>query len=400
MTFDAVPPQMEKAAASPAPDWAPLFSAAHLDPARFKPDDPQWTPLAATDVRAAWTGKYPGSPELPIRVEGAEFHGRPVHFEIVWPWTKPTRVAGNSIDTPAQRAANLASGLWFMFLLAVGIWLARFNWKAGRGDLRGAARLGIAMASISLLNWALSAHHVAGAEEFDLFTAAFSVAAYTGIRYWIFYLALEPWVRRYWPQNLVTWTRLLAGRWRDPLVGRDVLFGILLGLVYLLLFQSYFFANLFHGSSPVSALRVSNLNGARFVGATLADHLDNAVDGALLFFLFLFVLRAVFRKQWLAGLVFVVIFVAIRWHGEGPWYTPLFLLAIWTTIVVVMLRFGLFATVCLLFVIDTPFDMLFTTDFSAWYGQSSLVIVAVIAAAAVWGFRTSLGGRPLLPSAK
>lgn len=76
------------------------------------------------------------------------------------------------------------------------------------------------------------------------------------------------------------------------------------------------------------------------------------------------------------------------------------LLAIWTTLVVVMLRFGLFATMCLVFLIDTPLQMLFTTDFSAWYGQSSWVIVALIAAAAVWGFRTSLGGRPLIPAAK
>jgi hypothetical protein len=397
IAFDAVPPQMEKPGAYPAPDWAPLFAAAHFDFAQFKPDEPQWTPLAATDVRSAWTGKYAGNPDLAIRVEAAAFHGRPVHFEIVWPWTKPTRIAGNAPETAAQRAANLAGGLWFMFLLAVGAWLARFNWKAGRGDLRGAARLGIAVASISLLKWVLSAHHVADAGEYDLFTEALAQAAYTGIRYWVFYLALEPWVRRYWPQNLVTWSRLLAGRWRDPLVGRDVLVGILLGLVYLLLFQSYFLANLFHGSSPQAM--ASTPIAARYWASTLAYRLDNAVDGGLLFFLFLFVLRAVFRKQWLGGLVFVLIFVAIRWHGEGPWYTPLFLLAIWTTIVVVMVRFGLFATVCLVFLIDTPLEMLFTTDFTAWYGQSSLVIVALIAAAAVWGFRTSLGGRPLFPAA-
>ena len=398
MAFDAVPPQMEKPGAYPAADWMPLFAAAGFDLAQFKPDQPQWSPLAATDVREAWTGKYPGAPDLPIRVEAAAFHGRPVHFEVVWPWTKPTRVAGNSQQSLAQRAANLAGGLWFMFLLAVGVWVARFNWKAGRGDLRGAARLGITVASISLLKWALSTHHVADAGEYDLFTAALAQAAYTGIRYWVFYLALEPWVRRYWPQNLVTWSRLLAGRWRDPLVGRDVLVGILLGLVYLLFFQSYFFVNLFHGSSPQAMAFIPN--SARFWASTLADHLNNAIDGALLFFLFLFVLRAVFRKQWLGGLVFVLIFVAIRWHGEGPWYTPLFLLAIWTTIVVVMLRFGLFATVFMLFAIDTPLEMLFTTDFSAWYGQSSWVIVAVIAAAAVWGFRTSLGGRTLIPAVK
>jgi len=389
IAFDAIPPQKEKAAAYSLPDWAPLFAAAHFEITQFKSDEPQWTPLAATDVRAAWTGTYPGNPNLPIRVEAAAFHGRPVHFEIVWPWTKPARIAGNSQQTAAQKAANMTGGLLSISITAVGVWLAWFNWKAGRGDLRGASRLGIFMASVSLVKWLLSAHHVSGAEEYDLSTAALSDAAYTGIRYWIFYLALEPWVRRYWPQNLVTWARLLAGQWRDPLVGRDVLFGILLGLVYLLLFQSYFFANLFHGSGPI--------DGAVFGTSTLVKQVDSATGGALFFFLILFVLRALLRKQWLAGLVFVLIYAGMHWAGLGPWYTPLFLLAIWTTLVVVMLRLGLFATICLVFVIDTPLQMLFTTDFSAWYGRSSLAIVALIAAAAVWGFRTSLGGRPLIP---
>ena len=400
VAFDAVPPQMEKPDSYPAPNWSLLFADAGFDFAQFKPEDPQWTPVAATDVRAAWTGKYPGNPDAPIRVEAAAFHGRPVHFEIIWPSTKPNRMAGSSPASLGQRAAEMVNGLVYTLILAVGIWLARYNSKAGRGDLRGATRLGIFMASVSLVKWILSAHQVAGPEEYDLLRMALASAAFSGIRYWILYLALEPWVRRYWPQNLVTWTRLLAGRWRDPLVGRDVLFGSLLGLVYLLLFQGYFFANLYHGGGPESLLDATNLKGARYWAASFVGHLDGSVGGALFFFLLLFVLRAVFRKQWLAGAVFVLIYVGLRWHGAGPWYTPLFLLAIWTTLVVVMLRFGLFATMCLVFLIDTPMQTLLTTDFTAWYGQSSWVFVAIVAVAAVWGFRTSLGGRTLIAAAR
>ncbi len=397
VAFDAIPPQMEKAGSYPAPNWAALFAAAGFDLSQFKSDDPQWTPVAATDVRAAWTGKYPGNSDVPIRVEAAAFHGRPVHFEIVWPSTKPTRMAESSQPSLAQRLADLGGPLLDTLILVVGIWLARYNSKAGRGDLHGATRLGIFMASVSLVKWLLSAHQVAGPpDEYDLLSMALARAAYAGIRFWILYLALEPWVRRYWPQSLVTWTRLLAGRWRDPLVGRDVLFGTLLGLVYLLLFQGYFFANLFHGGGPESLLDATSLKGARYWASSLIGHLDGSVGGALFFFLLLFVLRAILRKQWLAGLVFVLMFVGMRWAGHGPWYTPLFLLAIWTTLVVVMLRFGLFATMCLVYLIDTPLQTLFTTDFTAWYGQSSWVFVAIVIAAAVWGFRTSLGGRTLI----
>ena len=46
---------------------------------------------------------------------------------------------------------------------------------------------------------------------------------------WLVYLALEPYARRFWPHVLISWTRLLSGRIRDPLVGRDLLVGILSG---------------------------------------------------------------------------------------------------------------------------------------------------------------------------
>ncbi len=39
------------------------------------------------------------------------------------------------------------------------------------------------------------------------------------------YIALEPSVRRYWPRLLISWSRLMAGDFRDPMVGRDLLVG-------------------------------------------------------------------------------------------------------------------------------------------------------------------------------
>jgi hypothetical protein len=40
-----------------------------------------------------------------------------------------------------------------------------------------------------------------------------------------FYLALEPYIRRTWPELLVSWARILSGEFTDPLVGRDLIFG-------------------------------------------------------------------------------------------------------------------------------------------------------------------------------
>ena len=50
-----------------------------------------------------------------------------------------------------------------------------------------------------------------------------------GVTVWVLYMAIEPYVRRVWPRMLVSWTRLLSGRLRDPLLGRDVLIGLLVG---------------------------------------------------------------------------------------------------------------------------------------------------------------------------
>ena len=47
----------------------------------------------------------------------------------------------------------------------------------------------------------------------------------------MYYLALEPFVRRVWPRTLVSWSRVIGGRVRDPLVGRDVCIGVVASLV-------------------------------------------------------------------------------------------------------------------------------------------------------------------------
>ena len=47
---------------------------------------------------------------------------------------------------------------------------------------------------------------------------------------WVVYMALEPFVRRRWPGRIISWTRLLAGDVRDPMVCRDLLIGALFGV--------------------------------------------------------------------------------------------------------------------------------------------------------------------------
>ena len=75
----------------------------------------------------------------------------------------------------------------------------------------------------------LFAHHVPNSYEFALFLTFLGFGLVLSSFFWVLYIALEPYVRRRWPATLVSWSRLLAGGFRDPLVGRDVLAGCLVG---------------------------------------------------------------------------------------------------------------------------------------------------------------------------
>ena len=72
-------------------DWNVLFTAAGLDPSQFQPAQPIWNSLAASDMRMAWTGNWPGTAR-PLRVEAAAFQGKPVFFSLIGDWTKPERM--------------------------------------------------------------------------------------------------------------------------------------------------------------------------------------------------------------------------------------------------------------------------------------------------------------------
>ena len=91
-------------------------------------------------------------------------------------------------------------------------------------------RLAIVFFVVRMLFWAFAAHHngLAG-REFDLFLFHLAFAVFSSAYLWLLYVALEPFLRKKWPGWIVSWSRLLAGGYRDPLVGRDLLIGTVIG---------------------------------------------------------------------------------------------------------------------------------------------------------------------------
>ena len=180
------------------PGWDVLFNAAQLDSRRFTRVEPRSIALDVTDQRIAWTGDY-GSPiGVPVHVEAGAYQGRPVYFEVLFPWT--TDESPERAVSALSRYSTLLLFITVLGFLGGGAVLARHNWKTGRADVRGAALVGVATFAVVALALILGAHKT-------LAYSPYSLAMAEGLFAAILYMALEPWVRRLWPRALITWSR-------------------------------------------------------------------------------------------------------------------------------------------------------------------------------------------------
>ncbi|MGD0164164.1 MAG: serine/threonine-protein kinase [Candidatus Sulfotelmatobacter sp.] len=392
--FQAIPPQKESSSTpSAAVDWSVLFAAAGLDPAQFQKAEPTWNSLADSDTRMAWTGIWPGTTR-PLRVEAAAWHGKPVFFSLIGDWTKPdrTKTPEQSMGKKVQQYVGIALILSFFFGV---IYLARLNYRQGRGDREGALRLARVMFALEMLLWLCRGHMVASIATLSSLMVAVSTALFVSGTTWMLYLALEPWVRRRWPQTVISWSRLLSGQFRDPLVGRDILLGVMLGVVWILLFQLRAIPMMHLGAAPGLYQTEYLMGGREALGAWLVQ-IPASILGTLQFFFLLLGLKVVLRKDWLAAIAFVALFALPQ--GLSSSYVAVELPAwilIYAIAVLIVYRFGLIPLACAIFTVNMLANVPFTADFSAWYMATSALALLSVVALAGWGFYQSLGGEPL-----
>ena len=390
--FEAIPPQRQDAATPPAPvDWAPMFALAGLDQSRLQATPPLWNWLASSDTRAAWTGTWPESGR-PLRVEAAALGGRPVAFMLAGPWQAPARM-----PEPAERGENITAmvliGLTVLMLVGAGL-LARRNLRERRGDRRGAARLAAAMSLVLMALWLCQVHLAASLGLLVMFLLAVCTSVFYGVLLWTIYLAFEPSVRRHWPQVLVSWTNVLTGNIRDPIVGRDVLIGIVLGVAWVVIIRGM---DALAGDSGVRQFPGATglLEGLRPTLAVALEEAPYALRNVLLYFFLLFVLRVLLRSAWAAGLAFAGIFVILTVIGDAdrPLASSLLTLAYFGSGAFVVLRWGLVAYVVGIFVSAILMNVSATLDTSAWYFGNMLLLVGLVTGLACWAFYTAVGGR-------
>jgi hypothetical protein len=383
--FIAVPEPSREDAAMSATDWSPVFDVTGLPPSAFASVAPRWVPLVFADERAAWEGRLPDSPDHVFRVEAAAFGGRLVSIVVTGPWSRAAR--SGPAGTPLfNRVLQIVQAIVMPGLMLAAALLARRNVKAGRGDRRGALRAASVIFLAVMAAWVLNGL-IGHADDIDRAFAAIGRALFDAALLWLTYLGLEPYIRRYSPDSLIGWTRLIAGTWRDPRVASDVMTGVSAGLAMTLLYAVHNVIPPLAGRpEPMPITMDPNvLLGTRSVLAYLLNRGTDAVQGAMLCVVGFVALRIWLKRPWIAALAAIVCFTPVAVNGMFPPGTPVLDLALGTalmaTFVYTILRFGLLATTAALWTHFILIRAPLTTDLSSWRGPLGLWFLGAVALA-------------------
>jgi hypothetical protein len=244
---------------------------------------------------------------------------------------------------------------------------------------------------VQMMLWIFRGHFAAALGLLmPLVMALCSSLFYAGVM-WVIYMSIEPFIRRRWPQGIIGWSNVLTGHWNDPVVGRDVLFGVALGAFWLLDARVGDWARMLRGA-PLNVGSTAFLDGMRPALGQMLTAIPTSVRSALVFFFLLFVLRMILRNQWLAVAAFVGLFVAIGLPGSHYPGIDLFEIVVtYGLAAIVLTRLGLLAGVAGLFVHDALLNLPVTLNPSAPYFTESMFIMTIVLAFCLWAFRTSFG---------
>jgi serine/threonine-protein kinase len=400
--FHSVPPQYEAGAAAAAPpDWSALFDAAGLPMAAFHAVEPHWLPRNESDIRAAWDGSFPDLPGITAHVEAAGYGGRPIFFRVMGPWTR----APGAAPTETQRSSQIVTTLSIVVAVLVvtaATLLARRHVRTGRGDSRGAFRTAAVVFACQLTAYLVRARHYWSVEfEYLQISQILAVTLLSAVGLWLLYMAFEPYVRRFWPQLLIGWSRLLSGRVRDPLVGRDVLVGTTAGMIAgLLISLQDIIPYLLNESVATPQVPVPYLLlGTRYAFAGALFTVMRAIQNAMQIVCVVVFLRILVRKNWLVFVLGTVAILPVAMSGTIVPERLALGIAIAASgigmMFFVLLRFGLLALAVTFysFLVMDVFPL--TTDFTRPYAGTSLVVLLAIASLAIYGYYASRGDEPL-----
>jgi serine/threonine-protein kinase len=222
-----------------------------------------------------------------------------------------------------------------------------------------------------------------------------------GTTIWLLYMAFEPYVRRFWPSLLIGWTRLLSGRLRDPLVGRDILIGAAAGTIAAMLTASREIVPELLGLKLVTPglPPATILLGPRYEVVAALETLWRAFNSAFEIVCVVVFLKIVVRRTWLVMLLAMVATIPVAMNGSFAGEHLAFELAIVTGGIALMfsvlLRFGLLSLIVTFYAFMAMEAIPLTMDLSRPYASSSALLILAIISVAAFGFCASRGNEPL-----
>lgn len=400
--FLAVLPRTETTTSDkPAPPWPALFAAAGLNLSSFQPKEPEWLPRVFADARAAWEGPVRDGSDLRVRVEAASYRGRPVFFRFVVP--------GTAKDSGPQSPATNSSTFWkiaasvlSVTLLLGALALARHNLREGRGDRRGAARTSLFMLLVYLAAWIISGSHFLSldTERNHLFAFLAYALLNAGIL-WLIYIAVEPYVRRFAPALLISWSRVTGGTLRDPQVGRDLLVGAAVGVAVALIAQTFQFVPSLLLGEPPGTPRATNtlfLLEPRVVVGAVLRMIPNGLSNAMSFAVVFMIGRAVSGRTWVAAL-FTMVILGVFVMGEGSsehrWLMLLFSATFAIPMVLTLVYGGMLAAATAFLVNQVLQNAPLTIDVTQPHAGGMTIAVLFVGGLAAFGYYASRDGQPL-----
>ena len=392
----AAPPRMA--------DWgAAVLDAAGRDPDRVVAAAPPPAFLARADSVRAWRLSDSTAPETTL--VAAALRGRVVRVETFAQGQPLGRLAAVAHDPPPTLQMWIAVLLIAVVPLIGSIILARHNLRSKRGDLRGAMAIGISNAVLYLLVHLFCSN----LREIGLLSiltggtygAPFGHALVHGVTIALAYLAIEPYVRRLWPSVLVSWARLVAGRLRDPIIGRDVLIGVAFGgaaslvAIGVQLMERRF--GLPIDPPRLSSLLLDTMTHPPTVLANVCISLAIAALRATLFYTILVIFRFVLRNNVLAAIATIVcfLFTTSDLSSKALAFDLLAGAVIWTSGLLMALRFGYIATLVSLVISLLADSLAWSLDFNSWVAPQTAFAWFLVLALVGYGFLTAVGGHSL-----
>lgn len=368
---DGPPAEVERA-------FAALFEHAGLDAARFTQTEPLVALATSCSSRWSWRGRE-GTRE--VVVEAGTLGERPCLFAV---FERAPASAGQSAAVAREETAFHVVYLASPLLLVVALGLGWSHLRAGRGDPWGAFGLAVFVFATLGVGHLLQTDYPSQ----PTFAALFAIGGLSGpllgaLGAFVLYMAFEPSAQRLWPRSLVSWSRWLQGRRRDPLVAAHVVIGVLVSVAMEILVRVTVAIDALGArqSLPIPHAPQDALPGLRHGLALLLNAPFEGLFLALLWLALLVVLRLVVRRaSWAIVAAVVVIALPTVALAERPLSTLAFAAVVQAAAAVaVLVRFGLLPCAvmqsCTFVLANVPL----TVALGTWYAPASALAVGAVA---------------------